>query len=351
VDIMVAGGGDELLASEDDLLLPSNSADDVFGPYPMYARDADSRVVPVVTTSGGYGYLGKLTVGFNSSGEIIEIDDGNSGPVRVVSTAVGADGVEPDADMHEEVVEPVEEFVADLATTVIGVSEVDLDGRRDTVRAVESNQGSLIADALLWQAAELASDFGMPEPNAALQNGGGIRNDSIVPAGDITELDTFDMVPFPNYLSIVPDISRDHFKEILENAVSRTQPGDIPGGTGRFAQIGGFSFSYSASGVSQVQDADGSVITPGTRVQDVTLNDGTVIVSGGVVQPGATVTIATIDFLARGGDEYPFRGAAFTTVGASYQQALSAFIEDALNGEITADDYPEGGEGRIVELP
>jgi 5'-nucleotidase len=63
------------------------------------------------------------------------------------------------------------------------------------------------------------------------------------------------------------------------------------------------------------------------------------------------LNVATIDFLARGGDEYPYRGASFTTLGASYQQALASYIEDALSGLITAADYPTGGEGRITELP
>jgi 5'-nucleotidase len=71
------------------------------------------------------------------------------------------------------------------------------------------------------------------------------------------------------------------------------------------------------------------------------------------VVAGPDLTIATIDFLARGGDEYPYRGAPFTTLGATYQQALANYIEDAagLNGTISAADYPFGGEGRITELP
>jgi 5'-nucleotidase/UDP-sugar diphosphatase len=70
-----------------------------------------------------------------------------------------------------------------------------------------------------------------------------------------------------------------------------------------------------------------------------------------VVQAGPSINIATIDFSARGGDQYPFRGAPFTPLGASYQQALSNYIKVGLGGMITAADYPEGGEGRIIELP
>jgi 5'-nucleotidase len=262
------------------------------------------------------------------------------------------DAVPPDPDVEAQVVAPVEDFVAGLAGNVIGFSEVALDGLRSSVRSQETNEGNLIADSLRWQAEQLAASFGVPSPDVALQNGGGIRNDSIIPAGDITELDTFDMVPFANFVTVLPDIPRSQFKEILENAVSRTQPGDMPGGTGRFAQISGFTFVWSGSGTAQVLDPDdGSVIVPGTRVVDVILDDGTPIVTAGALVPGPDLTIATIDFLARGGDQYPYRGAPFTSVGVTYQQALANYITDELGGLIAAAQYPEGGEGRNIELP
>jgi 5'-nucleotidase len=191
-------------------------------------------------------------------------------------------------------------------------------------------------------------------PDVALQNGGGIRNNTIIPAGQITELDTFGMAPFPNFVSVVPNIPREQFKEILENAVACTQSADFANplcGSGRFAQVSGVSFTWTASGTAMVIDGAGNVVTPGTRVLDVVLDDGTVIVSGGVVQAGPDITIATADFLARGGDQYPFRGAPFTTVGVTYQQALSNYIVNGLGGSITAAQYPEGGEGRILNLP
>jgi 5'-nucleotidase len=349
VDVMVAGGGDELLANPDDLLLPSDGPGDVFGPYPLTAISADGAEVPVVTTSGSYGYLGNLVVGFDADGNVIAVDDA-SGPRRVVSESIGADGVKPNGSLDARVVAPVTAFVADLAAQVIGISEVDLDGTRSSVRSVESNEGNLIADSQLWQAQQLAADFGVDAPQVALQNGGGIRNDSIIPAGEITELDTFDMVPFPNFVTVVPDIPREQFKEILENAVSRNVAGDIPGGTGRFAQVAGFTYVYDAAGTAQELDADGNVTVAGSRVQSVVLDDGTAIVSGGTVVPGPTIDIAITDFLARGGDQYPFRGASFTAIGVSYQQALSNYIQGPLSGLISAGDYPEGGEGRITRI-
>jgi 5'-nucleotidase len=355
VDIMVAGGGDELLANPGDLLVPGDEGD-IYGDYPLWALGGDGVEVPVVTTNGNYKYVGRLVVGFDKEGRVVKLDEDNSGPVRVAGDDCGEtlpcdDAVPPDPDVEAQVVAPVAEYVADLASNVIGFSEVDLDGTRINVRSRETNQGNLIADSLRWQADQLAASFGVPSPDVALQNGGGIRNDSIIPSGDITELDTFDMVPFSNFVTVLPDIPRSQFKEILENAVSRTQPGDTPGGTGRFAQISGFSYVWSGSGTAQVLNSDGTVDVPGTRVLDVVLDDGTPIVSGGVVLAGPDLTVGTIDFLARGGDQYPYRGAPFTTLGVTYQQALANYIIEELGGLISGADYPEGGEGRNTELP
>ncbi|MGH2590885.1 MAG: bifunctional metallophosphatase/5'-nucleotidase [Actinomycetota bacterium] len=345
VDVMIAGGGDELLADPDDLLVPGDE-EVVAGSYPLFAEDADGRQVPIVTTSGDYRYVGRITVGFSARGRVVRIDQDDSGPVRVSSTA-NPDGVEPAAFIQRNVVVPVQEAIAAAAANIVATSEVDLNGLRDPgVRTQETNEGNLIADALFDAAEDLAPEFGTPAPDIAIQNGGGIRNNNIIPAGEISELDVFGMVPFANFVAIVPAIPATQLKEILENAVSRVEFVD-----GRFAQVSGFEFTWDANGVAQVLDEDGNVTTPGTRVVEVTLDDGTPIVAAGVVVPGApAVDIATIDFSARGGDQYPFRGAEFTSLGVTYFQAVMDFLAEDLAGVITAADYPEGGEGRITRL-
>jgi 5'-nucleotidase len=291
----------------------------------------------------------------------VAVDDEASLPLRVVSESIGPDGVRPNGALEARVVRPVEAFVADLDATVIATSEVDLDGRRNFVRSQATNEGNLIGDALLWQANALAADFGVEPADLAIQNGGGIRNDSIIPAGDITELDTFDMLPFPNFVTISEDLSRERVKELLEHAVSCAVGGDPAYGgadscgSGRFAQVGGIEFTWDATGTQQQLDELGVVTQPGTRVVEATLADGTPIVVDGAVVPGPVLRVATIDFLARGGDQYPYRDTAFTVLGASYQQALSNYLQAAvadggLGGLITADDYPEGGGDRIARL-
>lgn len=343
IDIAVAGGGSELLANEGDLLVPGDESQ-VYGPYPLVATDADGRSIPVVTTSGDYRYIGRLVVGFDTNGEIVEIDPG-SGPVRVAGGAE-PDAVVPDAFTQGRVVDPVAEFVAELDQTIVAQTEVELDGIRNNVRTRETNEGNLCADALLWQAEQLASAFGLDVPQVGLQNGGGIRNNNIVPVGPISERTTFDIFPFANFSAIVEDVPAAQFKEILENCVSRVEFGD-----GRFAQVAGFSLVWDPAGTPQVLDANGNVTQAGNRVIDVILEDGTVLVSGGAVPMDApSVDVATIDFLARGGDQYPFRGLPFTALGVTYQQALRNYLVDGLGGLVAAADYPVGGEGRITQV-
>jgi 5'-nucleotidase len=341
VDVAIAGGGDELLANPDNLLIPGDE-EIVFGTYPLIAQDADGRDVPVITTPGDYRYVGRLDVRFDRRGDVVAAA---GGPVRVAG-GDEPDAVRPNRLVQKKVVEPVQAFVEELAETVIGQSDVALEGRRDPgIRTEETNLGNLVADALLSTALISAADFGAAEPDIALQNGGGIRNNSLIPAGPITELTTFDILPFSNFLAVVEGIPPDQLKEIMENAVAAVENAD-----GRFAQIAGFTLVWDPSGTAQTLDEQANVVTPGTRVVEITLDDGTPIVTDGAVVLGApAVNIATNDFSARGGDQYPFRDAPFVTfTGITYQQALSRYIQEDLGGVIAAADYPEGGEGRIT---
>jgi 5'-nucleotidase len=333
IDVAVAGGGDELLANADDILIPGDQGL-VFGPYPLVATDRRGRQVPVITTSGQYRYVGRLDVDFSRFGGVLSYE---GGPVRVEGSA--------DPEIVAAVEAPVQAAVAALQASIVGTSQVELDGRRSRVRTVETNEGNLIADALRWQASDLATSFGVPVPDVSLQNGGGIRNDAIFPAGNITEFNTFSFVPFANFVAVVPNVSRDRFKQLLERAVS-----GVEAVAGQFAQVSGFSFTWNPAGIAQTVDASGGITREGTRIVDVTLDGGEPIVVGGVVQAGPPITVATIDFLARGGDGYPYQGSPFTTVGVTYQQALSNFIQDGLEGTVTAADYPLAGEGRITRL-
>ena len=343
VDIAIAGGGDELLANANDLLVPGDEGE-VFGEYPLITQDMEGNDVPVVTTAGNYKYIGRLVVDFDENGVITMIGD-DSGPVRV--SGIESDAVAEDQDVVDQVTTPIAAALEGLASNVIATSEVGLDGVRGNIRSVETNLGNLITDAYLWQAEQLAADFGVDVPQVAFANGGGIRNDNVIPAGEISELTTFDILPFGNQLTVVEDIPAAQFKELLENGVSAIGGGS---GTGRFLQLGGVTLTYDPTATPQDTD-DGVIVTPGERVRRVVLDNGTLVVNNGeVVDESLTIDVVTVNFTANGGDEFIFGEGPFTSLGVTYQKTLANFITDGLGGVIAAADYPEGGEGRIAEV-
>ena len=331
VDIVIAGGGDEFLTNDPaGNGLPGLTQ---FGPYPYIAKDAEDNDVLVVTTPGEYRYVGNLSVKFNDQGELDAVTEG--------SDLILVADVTPDAGLQSGVVDSVTIYAESLDQNIIARTEVDLDGTRVGVRTRETNQGNLIADAFLYLANQGAAANGL-DPNipiVAVQNGGGIRNDEIIPAdSDISEKKTFDMLPFDNNLGILEPLTPAEFRSTLENAVSSVENGD-----GRFLQIAGFEIVWDSMGVPNE-----------SRIYDVKLADGTMIVDNGELVDGApSVYIATNSFTADGGDDYDeFIGKDFTLLGFSYQRALFEYIiaADGANGVITAEQYPAGGEGRIREL-
>ena len=346
VDIAVAGGGDELLTgAAGESLIPGDEP--VEGQtYPLLVTDADGNDVPVVTTPGNYKYVGMLTAEFDMDGNLLGVMDAHSGLQRVANSNY-ADAVAADTAIQANVVDPIAAALADLASNVIGTTEVPLNGRRGGwddvnggpsivgVRNSETNLGDIDADALLWQARELHEDFGAPWPHVAFQNGGGMRNDAVIPVGDITELDTFDINAFPNFVTILEGVTYAQLRDIVEAAVSGVQ-----NTSGGFLQVAGMSFEYDLDGDPYVYGTPGS----GTRVRNLWLDGGMqVVCDGSVINPASKINLATIDFLARGGDNSPFEGDELYTLGVSYQQALRNYIEVGLGGVVTAEMYPAEG--------
>lgn len=105
------------------------------------------------------------------------------------------------------------------------------------------------------------------------------------PPFDLVIGDAFTILPFINEV-VTRTVTGAQLHAMLENGVSRINP-DGSGTEGRFPQISGFRFTFTASQ------------PPGSRVLSVALADGTPIL------PDATVyTLATIDFVNNGGDGY-----------------------------------------------
>lgn len=367
VDVVVAGGGEELLANPGVALVPGDTrpsliAGAIPNQYPLMRTDADGRPVALVSTAGQYKYVGRLTLSFDASG-VLTSASGN--PVRVADVSVDAvNGVLPDPVVKATVVDPVSAHIAGLANNRLAESQVALEGRRVTpdprvgIRASETNLGNLCADALRWAAGLGASEAGGSLDGTrlvALQNGGGIRNNTLIPASPpgertITELDTFNINAFGNFVSVVKGLSSANIKAILEHSVA-----NLSGGAGQWGHWSGVEFIYDRTKPA------------GQRIFRAKLLDGTLLVEEyAAVADAPLVDLATINFLVYGGDAYPIESLVnqlnltVVTYPISYQEALELFITDSrsfgglsgLNGLIPASLYaPVGPDDYLAVEP
>lgn len=367
VDLAVAGGGDELLASTavstTTQLLPGESAP-IAGTYPLTETDKLGRTVYIVTTAGNYKYLGRLDVAFNGEGEVASIDAAQSYPRRVIptseqATALGlSDAVTPDPQLVSSVATPVQTCLDDLATEAVARSEVVLDVSRNGVRGKETNAGNMIADSFVAAYDRYAASSGLPARGPdnhviGVQNGGGIRQnagDSLPTGGapgTISRLNVIDVLPFDNFMTVVSGVTPTDLKTILERSAS-----GLPGQGGQFLQV---------SGITQTIDLAYPV---GSRVREVTLSDGTPLVRAGrPVTDTLAIRVVTNSFTANGGDNFPtfannsdkarlLGGGLAVSYEQAWREYLASFpVQDGLP-TIPASDrrYKPGGEGRIRVL-
>jgi 5'-nucleotidase len=380
IDLIIAGGGSELLRTESAAavlsgapatvattgFIPGDSEPDITplaSNYPTVSTftDLGGNAIPIVTTDGNYGYLGRVTLNVDALGAVSV--DTSSNPQRVASTtADAANGVAPDAAIVTDAVTPVSSFVSGLAATDLANTSVQLfHGGSSTIRSRQTNLGNFVADAFLDKATDLAPGFSTDQPDFALVNAGGIRAN--IAAGDVSRLNTFNVSPFGNFLAVVPDVKAADLKLLLENAFSRTTDSDagpgitVAGSDGRFAQLSeGISVAYNPNASGLRFDANGVITTVGNRILVITV-DGVTIYENGVWNVDAETTtfdIATTAFSANGGDQY-FRTASGGTAtylsklygfdiftGTTDQQALQDYIAQ-LTGGNTAFDLTGSG--------
>ena len=222
---------------------------------------------------------------------------------RLVSTAgVAADpDVQALVDMHEAMLD------AELGV-VIGRTAVDLDTRRASVRATESNFGSLVAEAMRQG---VAAEVG-------LTNGGGIRGDRTYASGsELTRKDVLTELPFGNTV-VLMELSGADIRAALENGVSR-----VEGGAGRFPQIAGMRFEYDPAAPA------------GSRVVEVE-------VGGAPLDPGRTYTVATNDYMAGGGDGYASLGNGRLLIDASGATLMATMVMDYVEAKGTVAPAVDG---------
>ncbi|MDE0057624.1 MAG: 5'-nucleotidase C-terminal domain-containing protein [Defluviicoccus sp.] len=153
---------------------------------------------------------------------------------------------------------------------VIGETRTTLDTRRVAVRAGETAFGNFVADAMRRAT---GSDI-------ALLNGGGVRGDTVYPAGTaITRKLVLTELPFGNR-TVKLRLTGAQLKAALESGVSQVERA-----AGRFPQVSGIAFAFDLRRPA------------GARIARVA-------VGGEPLDPRRSYTLATVDFLASGGDGY-----------------------------------------------
>ena len=242
----------------------------------------------------------------------------------------------------DDVVEEAAQLIIDEVDAAYGAvfakTEVELCGEKDPGnRTQETNNGDLIADAILWYAKK---DGGLPvadENVVAITNGGGIR--AAIAAGDITKKDVNTVLPFGNTVAYVT-VKGSVLLEALEASTYCT-----PEAVGAFPQVAGINFTVDTNKVfDQGEQYPGSTYYAPASINRVTIES----INGKAFDPEATYVVVTNDFLAAGGDTYyAFSVSTSVDTGVPMDEALMSYITEELDGVVTAEQYGEP-QGRIT---
>ena len=317
VDIIVAGGSNTLLADATDRL---RIGDEAAGVYPLPFESPKGEPVLLVNTDGDYRYLGRLVVDFDSHGLALpdSIDPYVSGAYATDTQGGQAFAGRPIPEVTR-IAESLRNVLLDRDGNILGKTGVYLAGDRGDVRTQETNLGNLTADANLWYARQFD-----PEVAVSLKNGGGIRDsiglkvqppgtttptdvvllpppanpDSGKEEGDISQFEVEGAVRFNNGLAIVPVTAR-QLVEVVEHTIGFEGVGEAP--DGRFPQVGGMRFSFDPTAPAGERVRSLAIVDENGAVVDRVVEDGAL-----AGDPERLIKVVTLDFLANGGDSYPF---------------------------------------------
>ncbi|MCL4266789.1 MAG: 5'-nucleotidase C-terminal domain-containing protein [Anaerolineae bacterium] len=242
------------------------------GEYPTVVESPAEEPVLVVTAYQWGTFLGHLDVTFGPDG-LVHFHNGN--PIFL-----GAD-MEKDPVL-DVMLQPFRDGVADLRTTVVGTTTVDLlivDGGQQICRLGECLMGNLVADAMLWKVNELLDPA--DQYQIAFQNGGGLRAPII--SGTVTMGNVLETLPFGNAIATF-ELQGQYVVEALENGARL-----YPSTNGGFAQVSGLRYV-----IDPAQDV-------GSRIVNVEVWNGT---GWDPLDPSAMYKVVTNDFMRRGGDNY-----------------------------------------------
>ena len=279
-------------------------------PYPTVTSSLSGEPVLIATAYEWGKQLGRLDVTFTVEG------------------LIGAYGGEPiaiDASIAEDeamlsLLAKYQPAIDALMTTIVGATEVALNGTREDIRVRETNLGNLICDAMLWKT-------GPFEATIAIQNGGGIR--ASIPKGMITMGQVLEVLPYGNQITVLT-LTGTQLIAAIENGVSGVEDGE-----GRFPHVSGMRYTFDPTAEA------------GSRVVSIDVWNPMI---NAFVEPDldGDYTVATNNFLADGGDGFTM----FVDAQAMYDTYQTGWLlSDTLAEylDVFAPVEPEI-EGRITEI-
>ena len=212
---------------------------------------------------------------------------------------------------------------------VFAKSLVELNGAKapNGNRDVETNNGDLITDAMVWKVLQNKDGLTVNEDHVvAITNGGGIR--AAIKAGDVTKKDINTVLPFGNTVAVVY-VTGEQLLEALEASTYCT-----PGAVGGFPQVSGINFTIRTG---KAYDANkdtypGSTYYGPASINRVTINS----INGKEFKTNEIYAVVTNNFCAAGGDTYYAFAAAsaqFDT-GIPLDEAVMEYVTTELKGVI-----------------
>lgn len=279
----------------------SNTLEGAAHPYPLEVAGVQ------IVQAGAYSkYLGHLTLTFDEAGKVTE---------AVGDTILMDAGVAPDPQVLARVEAlggPISEAMGEIVARVAA----DIDGSRESCRAVECEMGNLVADAML----DRVKGQGV---TIALQNGGGLR--ASIEGGEVSKGDIIAVLPFQNTLATFR-ITGAGLLDSLENGV-----GAVEEGAGRFPQVAGMKFTWDPAA------------EPGARITEALVQEGGDWVP---IDPEKVYSVVTNDFVRRGGDGYAALRDEATEV-YDFGPGLELVLIDYL---VAHPDYEPYLDGRIARV-
>lgn len=299
-------GTDEATEIRSDMIAEAVEGIDVIidgHSHSTYPEGLITKNGTLIASTGQYeGNLGKVSLVIDNKTKEVK--------VKTASLISKAEALTytPDSEVTD-VIKAIDKEQSVGLSEVVGNNLELLNGVREDVRSKETNLGNLISDSMLYETgAEIA-----------ISNGGNIRAN--IDVGEITKGEIITVLPFGNYI-VTKYLTGEEIKEVLEFGVAKS-PEVYPA----FPHVAGIEFIYDVTKPA------------GERIIQITID-------GQKIDMAKKYLVATNDFLAVGGDNYPvFAGVPTENEFSAMEEALANYIKYLgdvnykVDGRITIDTF------------